>query len=698
MRPQAQPQLSPFDQVALSYLAHGPVVPVRMNDKRPVGPWKEDAALTSAADLIPYLGSNLNVALRLDNFLVVDVDGEEGARSLAKLEKRCGSLPRKVVQKSGGGGLHIFFALPDGMEPSRLKVKHSDFPKIDFKAGAGHILIMSPSVHPSRGIYEWERVNADLGDVPPVPNALVETLSKATGSQESDSGGGKEGERHSLLLEYAIRLFQQGWDLTGIREALWRFVASFHDPWTDDEADREISGVMSWLDEKDRGKLFPPSDTAYDVAMFLKPRLQGLIVRVENGEWLVKRGTVFQWARKDDLKSILIRAIKPAIESFEEWLRHLEDGEDRKAAKRKLEKLKKLSWVEKAVDTLAGEDDFNVSVDALDPAGVVNFLNGPFKLNGDPAPDAICTKQMGVEFDPAAMDSPLFDQFLAWALPRESGNTLLEAIAHGMRGYQNSQNLWLIEGGGENGKSVAMYVFAKILGDYAVTPDPSLLFDKNTKSGGANEDLFSLLGARMAVFSEGPEGEPLNPSRVKSISGGDSLSARRNYGHLIHFESKAELFLMTNHETNLNTDDGGLTRRMKRIVFRNTISEAERDPDLRDKLIREGAAIVNKLLSYVSKGEAVGIRVSDTIKRDTDALIDRQDIMGDFVAEKLVVGPEFWVKGSDLYRAYQAWCTSRSLKAKPQVQFYRNFEKKVGDAEAYKLGGAQAYKGVGLVC
>jgi hypothetical protein len=103
--------LSPFDEAAHRYLAYGPVVPVKAREKRPIATWKGDAAITSAEGLAPYLGSDHNVALRLDNFLVVDVDGEEGARSLKKLERRCGPLPRKVSAKSGGGrAAHLLFA------------------------------------------------------------------------------------------------------------------------------------------------------------------------------------------------------------------------------------------------------------------------------------------------------------------------------------------------------------------------------------------------------------------------------------------------------------------------------------------------------------------------------------------------------------------------------------------------------------
>lgn len=100
-----QTQFNPFMAAGSLYLQHGPVVAIEYGGKRPAAGanWKGEAALKSAADLLAYRGRPFNIAMRLDHFLVVDVDGEEGRRSLSALEHQVGPLPRDVVQQSGGG-------------------------------------------------------------------------------------------------------------------------------------------------------------------------------------------------------------------------------------------------------------------------------------------------------------------------------------------------------------------------------------------------------------------------------------------------------------------------------------------------------------------------------------------------------------------------------------------------------------------
>lgn len=688
---------SDFNPLAVSgplYLEHGPVVPIEFFGKRPAAGfgWKGDAALHSAADLTPHCNSIYNIAVRLDRLFVVDVDGDEGYKSLEKLESQIGPLPRNVVQKSGGGGLHIFFRRPSSAT-LKLLTNHPDFPKIDFKSGEGHILVMAPSVHASGKQYE---LLGDLRDAPPVPEGLLQLLTQRPAPAASNNGSntGKYGERHTLLLRQGVRLFCQGWEKGSIREALWQYTATFHDPWSDDEAAREIDGVMAWLDGLENDRLFPTSSTPVDIANWLKPKIKNDLVHLDNGDWLQRRDHVFGFVRREQIKACLIRHIQPALKDFELWMSHLEEGEGKKSARQKLDRIKSLGWTDRAIDALAASPDLCLKASDLDPPGVLNFKNGPFTIDGDPAPHAICTKQLNVAFDPTAGSAPEFEAFLAWALSREVASTLLDVVGHALLRERNSQYLWLCEGGQAAGKSTLLDLIAEMLGTYAVAPDTSLLFDRKSNAGGANEDLFALRGAAWAAFAEGPEGTPLSPSRCKAMTGGDKLSARPLYGHLVSFENRAEIILVTNHETRMNVDDGGLRRRIKRIVFKNHVSESERDARLKQKLLQEGAAIMNLLLAHARKVRDRGVLIAPEIEADTSSLLDRQDIMQQFIDERLEFVPGATTPGKLIYQAYQHWCAVTGLTAHSAPKFYATFENKGNCLEAYILNGAKAYRGV----
>ena len=69
-------------------------------------------------------------------------------------------LPETPIAKTGGGGLHVFFRVPDGMRPRKG-------PGIDLKTSTGY-LVAAPSLHHSGERYAWE-----VGPEVPIAEAPV---------------------------------------------------------------------------------------------------------------------------------------------------------------------------------------------------------------------------------------------------------------------------------------------------------------------------------------------------------------------------------------------------------------------------------------------------------------------------------------------------------------------------------------------
>ncbi|MFO0840855.1 MAG: bifunctional DNA primase/polymerase [Gemmataceae bacterium] len=96
---------------------------------------------------------------------VLDLDGPEGIEALAQLETQHGSLPVTVSARTGGGGRHISFRLPDDVEiKSRAKIGGLS---IDTRGEGGYVIV-PPSNHRSGNPYEWENSpeNTPLADAP----------------------------------------------------------------------------------------------------------------------------------------------------------------------------------------------------------------------------------------------------------------------------------------------------------------------------------------------------------------------------------------------------------------------------------------------------------------------------------------------------------------------------------------------------
>ena len=82
--------------------------------------------------------------------LVLDVDGEAGALSLAELENKFGKLPPCSFVKTGKGK-HFYFRYPEvGIQNSVSKLG----PGLDIR-GAGGYIILPPSLHQNGSYYEW---------------------------------------------------------------------------------------------------------------------------------------------------------------------------------------------------------------------------------------------------------------------------------------------------------------------------------------------------------------------------------------------------------------------------------------------------------------------------------------------------------------------------------------------------------------
>ena len=105
-------------------------------------------------------------------FWVLDVDGAEGVASLAALETEHGALPPSLRVRTGSGGWHYYFRLPEGQRlPSRTRFA----PGLDTRAQGGQI-VAPPSRHASGERYQVFLL-APLLDAPPWLLARVDPAS-----------------------------------------------------------------------------------------------------------------------------------------------------------------------------------------------------------------------------------------------------------------------------------------------------------------------------------------------------------------------------------------------------------------------------------------------------------------------------------------------------------------------------------------
>ena len=114
---------------------------------------------------------------------VLDVDSDEGERTLRRLEAQHGRLP-PTVEATTGSGRHLYFRWPAdlGIEIRNSQVR-DDIPGLDVRGGGGYVLA-PPSIHPNGRRYAWSVDSADA--FADAPDWLIDI---AAGRNRADAAG-----------------------------------------------------------------------------------------------------------------------------------------------------------------------------------------------------------------------------------------------------------------------------------------------------------------------------------------------------------------------------------------------------------------------------------------------------------------------------------------------------------------------------
>ena len=97
-------------------------------------------------------------------------------------------------------------------------------------------------------------------------------------------------------------------------------------------------------------------------------------------------------------------------------------------------------------------------------------------------------------------------------------------------------------------------------------------------------DLAGLRGARLVTAIETEDGTRWAESKIKSLTGGDRISARFMRQDFFEYVPQFKLIVAGNHKPGLRSVDEAIRRRLHLVPFTVTIPERERDPELGEKL------------------------------------------------------------------------------------------------------------------
>jgi P4 family phage/plasmid primase-like protien len=316
---------------------------------------------------------------------------------------------------------------------------------------------------------------------------------------------------------------------------------------------------------------------------------------------------------------------------------------------------------------------------------------------------------------PRQMATPVFDTFIrdilgaripvkdctcAACTKRPHGDHAAEVLklvaylkrryGYALSGDVKKQGLVVELGDGGNGKGVLNDFFSQDI--WGTTPtgyscDIAVEALLNRKGFEAHPtELMDLFHARLVLARESDEETQWNAGRVKRLSGGDRVKARRMRQDFIEFDPTHHLFIFGNNKPMLpGSDQNAWKRRLDLVMFPQTYAIKadpsknilEADEGLRDKLRPEAPGVLAKLIEAgIECQKMVGFGAPDTVLQASDNYLAEQNYLVQWLdANCDLTNPFATETATNLFADFVKWCAQEQMTPCPRYAFNEKLKK-----------------------
>ena len=231
---------------------------------------------------------------------------------------------------------------------------------------------------------------------------------------------------------------------------------------------------------------------------------------------------------------------------------------------------------------------------------------------------------------------------------------LQRAIGYSLSADTTEQQMFILLGNGQNGKSVLLNVLNEVFGTYAMNMQPQSISVKNNQSG-ANQDIARLKGARFVTTTEPNRGMKLDEGIVKQITGGDTVTARFLYGKDFEYKPEFKIWMATNYKPIISGTDEGIWRRMAIIPFNYHVPKEKVDKKLTYKLKEEISGVLNWCIEGYQQWRLRGLDEPQIIQEQRHDYRSEMDIVQRWIEECCDVGQGYETQAKDLWDNFNEW-------------------------------------------
>lgn len=336
------------------------------------------------------------------------------------------------------------------------------------------------------------------------------------------------------------------------------------------------------------------------------------------------------------------------------------------------------------VDVAIAADKWDANTEYLPCAN--GILHIPTKTLFPHTPDIFATSRLDYDYDPTAL-CPNFMHALevipdaAEFLQEFAGYSLTPDVKHEIA-------VWM-QGPPGSGKSTVLAGLQAMLGARA-----GLLGLADIER--SRFALANLPGKTLVVSTEQPDNYIAASHTLNAIISGEPITVEQKFKEAVTITPRAKIIWAMNNLPRVNDANNGLMRRVKIIKF-PILEETNRDTDLKEKIMQEGAGILNWALigldRLLLRG---GFAIPKSIQDATKEFQEKNDIpmmfLQDVNATIDLLDPNCREQSQTLYDRYNDWCRRNNHKPLSSVKVADEW-RRLG-FEKVKIRGVFYWQGV----
>jgi len=296
----------------------------------------------------------------------------------------------------------------------------------------------------------------------------------------------------------------------------------------------------------------------------------------------------------------------------------------------------------------------------------------------------LLTRGIAVEYHPDAR-SDLWAQFLATTFGGDAEliGYVQRSIGYAATGAVREHVALVWHGSGANGRSTLLGAAQDLLGELALTAPDGLFTESQHEPH--PERIAALRGRRLVTCFELENRATLAEGLVKTLTGGDRLSARELYGRRFDFAPTHKVVIVTNHKPRVRGTDESIWRRLRLVPFEHTVRPQDQDGTLRQRLVSDhGPALLAWIVQGAVAWYADGLGETRKVTQATAEYRAEQDTFSAFLEDCTEESPRARTPVGELWEAWRQWSEAAGERPGRKQDFTIGLEEHGVELETYR--------------